>query len=314
MAIRPIARNVAKNNKARLAGFGSTIREAAGTQDLDNSRRITSTGPSKNAIYGPSGTPARVSTGPSRENIYGTPTQQNNDKLVANSGASKLAAAQNNAGLLKGSNAPVNPINASGSQGGVGTGANGSTLPFSGDPWTGFAGQYAPGKQDDIFANPGIVLQDVLRGLGVSNPTQSGYYYEMEPLADVINEIMLLQNPNAQGSGESAVNYFNTFFKNMATPGGRAPDFDLLRQSLEGADPQNSLGLFLGGANDQRTQMQNFLKLGRAAAEVGLHPYYADAFNQLMAVAANDYMNAGAKGETANFGDYWNQNYGGYMR
>lgn len=256
--------------------------------------------------------------GPTRQNIYGDSAR---DKLApkANNTVQRLAAttptntaltaaSATPAAFQKGANA-VAPVTASGPQGGVGQGGNGSQLPYSGDPWTGAAGKYVPGKQGDIFANPGIVLQDVLRGLGVTDPAQSGYYYSLEPWADVINELMLLQNPSAQGSGESAVNYMNTAFKNLSTPGGRAPDFDVLRASLENADPNNALGLFLGGANDQRTQMQNFLKLGRAAAEAGLHPYYADAFNQLMAVAANDYMNATAKGETANFGDYWNQNY-----
>ena len=187
-----------------------------------------------------------------------------------------------------------------------GSGGNGTGLAYQGDPWTGFAGQYVPGKADDIFSNPGIVLQDVLRGMGIDNPAQSGYYAELEPLADVINEIMLLQNPNANaaGSPESAVNYFSNFFSQMATPGGRAPDFRTMRAVLEGADPQSALGLFLGGANDQRTQMQNYLKLGRAAAEVGLHPYYADAYNQLLAVMANDYMNQTAKGNTSQFVDF----------
>ncbi len=264
-----------------------------------------------------SGATARAAT------IYGTPS--GSDAVYRSptmpGQPSQLAAAAANGGSPMSAVQQVVPAAgtgslqaASGSPGG--SGGNGGALPYSGDPFTGFASRYVPGKADDIFANPGIVLQDVLRGMGIANPEQSGYYYELEPLADVVNEIMLMSNPNANGAGspESAINYMASFFQNMGTPGGRAPDFRTLEANLNGADPTSALGLFLGGANDQRTQMQNFLKMGRAAAEIGLHPYYADAYNQKLAMAANAYMGDTAKGNTAQFRDFYNDEYGDYFR
>lgn len=182
---------------------------------------------------------------------------------------------------------------------------------YQGDPVAGgFAGQYLPGALGNLFDMPGLALQDVLRGRGVSNPLNSGLYYQMEPYADVANEALLMMNPNTWVTPEQAANYLNSFFGNLMTRGGTAPDFSMMMANMMGTPQANSpMNAFLNVADPQE-QVRNFMSMGRAAGAMGLHPYYADAFNAMMAQAGNAYLNAMTKGTyTGNFAPYFQTNY-----
>jgi hypothetical protein len=195
------------------------------------------------------------------------------------------------------------------------SGALGSQGEYSGDPFTGFSARYEPGMAKQLFNNPGLILQDVLRYQGVSDPlgANAGYYNALEPLADIANELLLMQNNVPGGlSPESAINTIASMFNNQSTVGGRAPSFNDLITNMLGADMGSPLGAYLSSGLDPNQQIKNFLNLGQAAGTVGLHPYYADAFNAIMATAANDYLSQMATGQyTGNFEDYFGQNYAG---
>lgn len=198
---------------------------------------------------------------------------------------------------------------------GVGTGAQGSQAPYAGDPFTGDAGRYMPGSSGTIFNTPGLVLQDALRSMGIQDPLNSGLYYMLEPYADVINEMLLMQHGGPGGGGispESAINYFDDAFTQLGTQGGRAPSFNsLFGNVMEAGQPgvESDLGYFLNVA-DPTQQVRNLMTLGRAAGSVGLHPLFADAFNARMAVAGNDFLNQQVKGDyTGNAAQFMGENY-----
>ena len=162
-------------------------------------------------------------------------------------------------------------------------------------PLTGFASRYSPALASQAYENPWYILPDVFPGMSTSSP---GYQalrdFGGDPLT-LFNIIAGSQNKIDQGASPF-INWLETIYKGMGTPGGQSFDAGalikmLFGQTKFGADSENTLGQILG-AGDMGTQVRTLFNMLRDVSNVGMNPLAARGYQSAIAQAGDRYGNA----------------------
>lgn len=165
-------------------------------------------------------------------------------------------------------------------------------------PLTGFASRYTPALASQAYENPWYILPDVFPGMSTSSP---GYQalrdFGGDPLT-LFNIIAGSQNKIDQGASPF-INWLETIYRGMGTPGGQGFDANQLIQLLFGqtkfgADSQNTLGQILG-AGDMGTQVRTLFNMLRDVSNTGMNPLAARGYQSAIAQAGDRYGNAQMK-------------------
>jgi hypothetical protein len=189
--------------------------------------------------------------------------------------------------------------------------------------WDGFARRYVPAEQDQLWAHPEIILQDYLGQNGRhDNMALEG---DMQRYADIALPLYHLltggnMDPDANKS-DTIINWIaENFFKNLSTPGGRAPTTQqMLDQLYAGfSDPGSILGQGLyttdeeggtspKGTDDQIKAIMAYLPLLGEFSD----PIYANAIRNRGNQIAGDFRRDQANGKAGgrDFLDYLRQQF-----
>lgn len=194
---------------------------------------------------------------------------------------------------------------------------NGVTNPFDG-----FSSRYEPSKVGEVYANPNMIAQDVLRMQG-QMPTNSGmaamgdYSQRMMDLAQLLG---LTQGGGQNLGDETTINTTAELLANAMGPGGQAVDYAAvlellmnptagggLAKTLYGATGDDSFGL-----NEQNQALQPLFM----SAITGMSPMAqraaASAYRGAQNLAGQD-MARGTGGDGATITNYLRQNLRGLV-
>ena len=176
------------------------------------------------------------------------------------------------------------------------------------DPFTGFAARYDPRFTQQLYSNPNLIYQDVMRSMGlpVNNTilAESGDY--AQNLRDLAGLLAMAGAP--QGSSQSEESLINTWAKLLQGgmgPGGNAVDYHgALNLLFNPGDRTSALSEYLLGApgdttfglNDQAQALGNLF----GAAISGVNPYTQQAMASAFRGAQNQLQGNLARGEAPN--------------
>lgn len=290
MALTPSGRYTRKRTPGSEEKMNSNVMPKANTNpNLKKSAKVTLPGGTtvakttepKGNVAGPPGTtlgaPPKFATG-TGGGTEAPPVVQSTATLPA--GAQSVPAAAN----------PATPNYGSSQYGSKGT-----------DPVGGFFGQnYLSGMWPTLYEQPGIVMEDVLKSMGMGNPMLAAQMGNATQYAPTLAELMASITGNY--SAEGLVNTMADYSKQLATKGGRLPDarelmpgilnpaagsdmYDLLNQ----VDPNTGLRIT---AAEQMNLMQPYIQAANSATT----PLHQRAIMAAMERALADLQGGMARG------------------
>lgn len=173
--------------------------------------------------------------------------------------------------------------------------------PTGTDPVQGFAGRYPTGQLGQLFQQPGILAEDVLKSMGIgTNKQLIGNYGAVSQYAPILAEIFTALSGNT--GMEAGVNTMADYMKNMATPGGRGLDSgELMRAILNPAAGSDFANLF--GQTDQygnplsASDVMSLLKPYLQGAMSGDTPLHQQAMLARLQSDANNFNAQVARGQ-----------------
>jgi len=164
------------------------------------------------------------------------------------------------------------------------------------DPWTGFAGNFAPGGQPILEDDPQVIINEALKGMGF-NPN-SGMMALMKDDADALQWLAMLTlgtgDANSQDF-EDYLNFANDYVKRQMTPGGPGMDANAMMRTILDAPEGSAVRALMEDATTPQEQA-NIVKGLMSAAIMGKTPLMRQAMQNRLEVATNDWLAEKAKG------------------
>lgn len=189
-----------------------------------------------------------------------------------------------------------------GQQGG---GAGNGSVPT--DPWTGFAGTFAPGGQPILEDKPEVIINEALKQMGF-NP-DSGMMALMKDDAQALQWLAMLTlgtgDANSQDF-EDYLNFANDYVKRQMTPGGPGMDANAMMQTILDAPKGSAVYALMNEATTPQEQA-NIVKGLMSAAIMGKTPLMRQAMQNRLESSTNDWLaqkamgTGGYDGSLANF-------------
>lgn len=162
-----------------------------------------------------------------------------------------------------------------------------------------FAGQFIPAQVGQLFQNPQLLLNDLLRTYyGVGAPEYSPASFEYGDIANMAPMMWMLQHggtmaPNASYDASATLNDMAKFINGQISQPGNYLNSTQLLGNLFGNNPATSaLGMFMTG--DPSTQIQSFNSL-LAPALSGYNPMIQSLFAKAAKLQEDAWQNARAR-------------------
>lgn len=168
------------------------------------------------------------------------------------------------------------------------------------DPFTGFAERYLPQEAWRLFNDPAIIFQDVMGARGMPLQAGSGFMEGAENIAALLPYFNAIFGQGVEGGfgDEAFINMAAEIYRQMTTPGGRAPDTGYMLEQLQ--DPQGLLAQALYGTadapmdvGDQVSQLTDFI----TASMYGVNPIVQRAVVDAVQGAGRGYRGALTRGD-----------------
>lgn len=171
--------------------------------------------------------------------------------------------------------------------------------PRESDPFTGFASRYTPMGAGQIWADPTIVFQDIMRDRGVPLAPGSGFMDAAQQIGALVPYLnMLMANAPGETGDEAGINFMAELFRQMSSRGGRAPDAGFLLDQILDPNAITALSLYGGpGAGLPVDQQINALTDFATAALFGVNPLVQRAVVNAVQGAGQGYRGALARGD-----------------